>query len=60
MEKDLYKKKYIRYSEGVERYSMSRCTFMKIVMEANAVSKIGRISVVNTEIFERYLDTFCG
>ncbi len=58
MEKDLYKKKYVRYAEGVERYSMSRCTFMKIAREANAVSRIGNVSIVNTEILERYIFNF--
>lgn len=58
-EKESTKSKiYIRYDEGAERYSMCRHTFMKLAAEAGAVYKINRLSLVNTKIFEEYLETF--
>ena len=63
-------KVYVRYDEGAELYSMckntfitelySMCknTFIKLAAEAGAVYKINRLSLVNTKIFEEYLETF--
>ena len=51
-------KEYIRYSEGAERYSMSKNSFMKLAQEAGAVYKINRISLVNIKILEEYLERF--
>jgi len=49
---------YVRYDEGAELYSMCKHTFMKLAAEAGAVYKINRLSLVNTKIFEEYLETF--
>lgn len=51
-------KTYVRYDEGAELYSMCRHTFMKLAAEAGAVYKINRLSLVNTKIFDDYLETF--
>ncbi|MDD3142488.1 MAG: DUF6462 family protein [Lachnospiraceae bacterium] len=58
MEADVKKKDFVRYEEGAERYSMSRCSFMKLAKDANAVIKINRITIVDTRIFENYLESF--
>ena len=58
MERKVVKKDFVRYDEGAERYSMSKYSFMKLAQEAHAVYKINRISLVNTKIFEQYLETF--
>jgi len=58
MERKVEKKDFVRYDEGAERYSMSKHSFMKLAQEAHAVYKINRISLVNTKIFEQYLETF--
>lgn len=58
METKVQKKDYIRYDEGAERYSMSKHTFMKLAKDAHAVYKINRLSLVNTKIFEEYLESF--
>lgn len=58
MERKVVKKDFVRYDEGAERYSMSKHSFMKLAQEAHAVYKINRISLVNTKIFEQYLETF--
>ena len=59
MEKQTDKnKKYVRYDEGAERYFMSKGSFMTLAKEAHAVYKIKNIALVNTELFEKYLETF--
>lgn len=58
MEAKVQRKDYVRYDEGAERYSMSKHTFMKLAQDAHAVYKINRISLVNTKIFEEYLESF--
>ena len=58
MEAKVQKKDFVRYTEGAERYSMSKHTFMKLAQDAHAVYKINRISLVNIKIFEEYLESF--
>ena len=52
------KKKFVRYDEGAELYSMCKHSFMKLAAEAGALYKVNRISLVNMEVFEEYLETF--
>lgn len=52
------KKKFVRYQEGAELYSMGLHTFEELAKEAGAIYKIRRVVLVNLEIFEEYLDTF--
>jgi len=58
MKKKDQQKDFVRYEEGAERYSMSKHSFMKLAHDARAVYKINRISLVNTKIFEEYLESF--
>lgn len=51
-------KVFVRYDEGAALYSMSVHTFMRLAADAKAVYKVNRISLVNTKIFEEYLETF--
>ena len=51
-------KVFVRYDEGAALYSMSLHTFMRLAADAKAVYKVNRISLVNTKIFEEYLETF--
>ena len=51
-------KKFVRYQEGAELYSMGLHTFEELAREAGAIYKIRRVVLVNLEIFEEYLDTF--
>ncbi len=51
------KKKYVRYREGAELYSMGMTKFQKLTKEAHARIKIGGIVLVNREAFEKYLET---
>lgn len=52
------RKYFVRYDEGARLYSMSKHSFMKLAAEAKAVYKINRISLVDTRIFEKYLESF--
>lgn len=51
-------KKFVRYQEGVERYSLGLTKFQELAKEAGAVYKIDKVALVNCEIFEKYLETF--
>lgn len=52
-------KKFVSQKEGAALYSMGVNTFRKIAEEANAIYRVGgKMILVNTEIFEEYLETF--
>ena len=47
-----YAKKFVRYKEGAERYSLGLTKFQALAKEAKSVYKIDGVA------FERYLETF--
>ena len=51
-------KKFVRYKEGAERYSMGLHTFQELAKEAAAIYRVRRVVLVNTEIFEDFLENF--
>lgn len=51
-------KKFVRYQEGSEKYSLGLTKFQELAKEAKAVYKIDKVALVNCEIFERYLESF--
>ena len=51
-------KKFVRYKEGAEKYSLGLTKFQALAKEAKAVYKIDGIALVNCDLFERYLETF--
>lgn len=51
-------KKFVSQREGSELYSMGLNTFRKLANDSGAVYRIGRMVLVNTEVFEEYLETF--
>ena len=53
------KKKFVRYAEGAQLYSLGVHTFQEIAKEANAVYRIKRCVLVNTEKVDEYLENFC-
>ena len=53
------KKKFVRYAEGAQLYSLGVHTFQEIAKEANAVYRIKRCVLVNTEKVDDYLENFC-
>ena len=58
MEKRVQQSDFVIYDEGAKRYSMCKHTFMKLAQDAHAVYKINRLTLVNTKIFEEYLESF--
>ena len=52
----LGQKLYVRYDEGEILYSMGRNSFMKAAKEAHATKKVKGIVLVNTKIFNEYLE----
>lgn len=53
-----YAKKFVRYREGAEKYSIGLTKFQELSKEAESVYKIDGIALVNCEIFEKFLESF--
>lgn len=53
------KKKFVRYAEGAALYSLGLHTFQEVARDANAVYKVKRCVLVNTEKVDEYLENFC-
>ena len=51
-------KKFVNAPEGAIIYSLGKTHFMVLAQKAGAVYKVGNSALVNTEIFERYLEQF--
>lgn len=51
-------KKYRRYDSAAEYYEMSQSKFEDLAKDAKAILKVGKVAMVNCEIFERYLDSY--
>jgi hypothetical protein len=51
-------KKFVRYSEGAKAYSMGLTKFQELAKDAKACYKVGQLVLVNTEILDKYLETF--
>lgn len=58
MEAKVNRKKFVRYKEGAELYSLGQSVFERLAKDAKATYKIGKIVLVNCELFEKYLETF--
>ncbi len=52
------KKKFVRYKEGAEIYSMCQSKFERMAKDAGAIYKLNKLVLVNCEIFDEYLETF--
>lgn len=52
------KKKFIRYQDGADIYSMSLRKFQELAKDAGAIYKVGKMALVNCEILDAYLETF--
>ena len=52
------RKRYIRYKEGAEQYSMSLRKFKQFAHDAGAVAKIDKMALVDTEALDNYIDYF--
>lgn len=52
-------KKFVRYAEGAALYSLGLHTFQEVAKDANAVYRVKRCVLVNTEKVDTYLENFC-
>lgn len=52
------RKKFVRYEEGAQMYSVGLHTFQELAKEANAIYHVKRIVLVNTGLIDEYLETF--
>ena len=52
-------KKYVRYKEGAELYSLGKHTFTQLAKEAGAVYNYKRCVLVNTQKVDAFLENFC-
>lgn len=51
-------KKFVRYADGAKMYSMGKTKFQELAKEANACYKLGQLVLVNTEILDKYIETY--
>jgi hypothetical protein len=52
------KKRFVRYKEGAELYSICQSKFEKMAKEAQATYKLDKVVLVNCDIFEEYLELY--
>ena len=58
MQQRINRKRFVRYKEGAEIYSMCQSKCEKMAKEAKAIYKLDKLVLVNCDIFENYLETF--
>lgn len=58
MQQRVNRKRFVRYKEGAEMYSMGMNKFQTLAKDAGAVLKIDRMVLVDLDVFERYLESF--
>ena len=51
-------KKYVRYQEGADMYSMSDRKFQDLAKDAGTIYKVGKMTLVKVVIMDEYLETF--
>ena len=51
-------KKFVRYQEGAELYSLGLTKFQEMEKEAKAFYKIDKVVLVDCVILDQYLETF--
>ena len=58
MRQKVNRKRFVRYKEGAELYSMCQSKFEKMAKEAKAIYKLDKLVLVNCDIFDTYLETY--
>ena len=51
-------KRFVRYPEGAEMYSMSLSKFQQLAKDAKACYKVNQLVLVKLDILDAYLETF--
>ena len=52
------RKKFVRYAEGAELYSIGMTKFQEMAKECGAIYNVNKIVLVNLDIFDEYLESF--
>lgn len=52
------RKKFVRYAEGAELYSMGLTKFQELAKDAKACYKINQLVLVNLDVIDEYLEIF--
>ena len=58
MQKKMKDKRFVRYADGAEMYSMSLSKFQQLAKDAKACYKFNQLVLVNLEILDEYVETF--
>lgn len=58
MQRKAREKRFVRYTEGAEMYSMSLSKFQQLAKDAKACYKVNQLVLVNLNILDEYLETF--
>ena len=53
-----YAKRYVRYKEGADMYSIGLTKFQKLAKEAHATIKVDKLVLVDCQKFEEFLESF--
>jgi len=51
-------KRFVRFKEGADMYSLGITKFQELAREAKATYKVDKVVLVDCAIFERYLESF--
>ena len=51
-------KRFVRYAEGAEMYSMGITKFQELAKDAHACNKLNQLVLVNLDVLDKYLETF--
>lgn len=51
-------KRFVRYKDGAEMYSMSLSKFQQLAKDADACYKVNQLVLVNLDILDEYLETY--
>ena len=51
-------KRFVRYKEGAEIYSMCKNKFAVLAKEAKATYKVGGVVLVNLDIIDKHLELY--
>lgn len=58
MGKKAKEKRFVRYKEGAEMYSMGLTKFQELAKAAKACYKINQLVLVNLDVLDAYLESF--
>lgn len=51
-------KRFVRYKEGAEMYSMGLTKFQELAKDAKACYKVNQLVLVNLDVLDEYLEGF--